>query len=150
MRTAMVILSSLGLLAGCSQDAGDATPQPDAAAAEEPAPEGDMALPVGDWRLVSIGGEAPADGLEPPTLLVQADGKVAGFAGVNRYMGSLGGPEDKLFGPMPTTMMAGPPAAMALESRFTQAMGAATDFRLEGGTLVLVSNEGDLVFERAD
>jgi heat shock protein HslJ len=157
MRTVTIMLSSLGLLAACSQEAGDAVPQADtgaaaAPAAEEPAPDsaGDTALPVGDWQLVSIGGEAPAEGLDRPTLLVQGDGRVAGFAGVNRYTGSLGGPEDRLFGPMPTTMMAGPPEAMALEARFTQAMGAATDFRLEGGTLVLVSNEGDLVFERAD
>ena len=157
MRAVMIMLSSLGLLAACSQEAGDAAPQADAGsatapAAGEPAPDsdGDAALPVGDWRLVSIGGEAPAEGLEPPTLLVQGDGKVAGFAGVNRYTGGPGGPEDGLFGPMPTTMMAGPPEAMALEARFTQAMGAATDFRLDGSTLVLLSDEGDLVFERAD
>jgi heat shock protein HslJ len=155
MRRALIMLSSLGLLAACSQDAGDTAPQTDSAAApaaEEPAADGDDAtvLPVGDWRLLSIDGEAPAEGLDPPTLLVQGDGRVAGFAGVNRYTGGPGGPDGKLFGPMPTTMMAGPPEAMELESRFTKAMGAATGFRVEGATLVLVSDEGDLVFERAD
>ena len=157
MRTALIMISSLCLLAACSRDSGDSAPPATAGsatapAAEEPASDndGEAAMPAGDWQLVSIGGEAPAEGLDRPTLSVQADGKVAGFAGVNRYMGSFGGPGDQLFGPMPTTMMAGPPEAMALEARFTTAMGAATDLRLDGSTLVLVSDEGDLVFERAD
>jgi heat shock protein HslJ len=155
MRMALFTLSAITCLSvsACSRDTGQA-----AAPAAPPAEEADSAAAdaedpgvlVGDWRLVTIGGEPAPEGLDVPTLMVQADGRVAGFAGVNRYMGSLGGQEGKVFGPMPTTMMAGPPEAMALEARFNKAMSEATDFRVEGDRLTIVSGTDDLVFERAD
>ena len=62
--------------------------------------------------------------------------------------GRLGAAEGRLFGPMPTTMMAGPPEAMALESRFTAAMTAATDYEIEADTLTLAGEGDELVFRR--
>ena len=103
---------------------------------------------TGEWMLITLGVEPVGAELKPPTLTVMPDGRIAGFAGVNRYTGHLGLEEGKLFGPMPTTMMAGPPEAMALESRFTAAMTEATDYQLAGDRLTITGGPDALVFER--
>jgi heat shock protein HslJ len=155
MRKALATVATLALAAACGQDsperAGAAPPPADAPAESESAADADAdtAVIAGDWVLSHVGGEPVGDGVEPPTLTVMADGSVAGFAGVNRYTGRLGAAEGRLFGPMPTTMMAGPPEAMALEARFTAAMTAATDYEVEGDTLTLAGEGEELVFRRA-
>ena len=60
---------------------------------------------------------------EPPTLEIAEDLRVSGFAGVNRYFGTvtLDGANIK-FGPLGATRMAGPQPLMTQETRFFQAI----------------------------
>ena len=61
----------------------------------------------------------------PPTILIASDGKVSGFAGVNRYFtqatfgNTITAVTPLQFGPVGATRMAGPPERMALEAAFT-------------------------------
>ena len=61
----------------------------------------------------------------PPTLLIGADGRASGFAGVNRYFAeakpgnSITAVTPYRFGPVGATRMAGPPERMALEQAYT-------------------------------
>jgi heat shock protein HslJ len=80
------------------------------------------------WRCTEIadtnGSLVPVPG-EPPTLLIAADDKVSGFAGVNRYFSTatfasvMAPPIPLTFGPVGATRMAGPPDQMELERAFT-------------------------------
>lgn len=133
-KTAFLLpLLTLGLLAatGCESTHG-AAPTP-------------VESIVGDWtldRIVGGDGEVvPADAAARPTLTVGEDGRLSGFSGVNRYTGSLS--VDALArglfnpGPVAATKMAGPPAAMDLESQFLETLGRADAYSVEGDVLVL-------------
>jgi heat shock protein HslJ len=146
MRKALATVATLALAAACGQDSPERAGAPETESAADA--DADTAVIAGDWVLSQVGGEPVGDGVKPPTLTVMPDGSVAGFAGVNRYTGRLGAAEGRLFGPMPTTMMAGPPEAMALEARFTAAMTGATDYEVEGDTLTLAGEGEELVFRR--
>jgi heat shock protein HslJ len=82
----------------------------------------------GDWdvRTISVGGE-----LVPPiedsrlTLSVDHD-RVWGSSGVNRFTGRLG--DDRLFGLLATTRMAGPHELMAQEDIFLRHLSEAEDW----------------------
>ena len=73
---------------------------------------------------------------------------IGGFGGCNRYFGSytLEGDALKVSG-LGSTKRACPPPEMELESRFLERLGAARYLRLEGSTLTLTGDRGDLVFE---
>ncbi len=100
---------------------------------------------VGEWTLVEVAGAAPAEGMRTPTLTVMADGTVGGNSGVNRFTGRLADGDEAVFGPMASTRMAGPPAAMELENRVLKAMAAATSFEIEGDRLILSGPDGPLL-----
>jgi heat shock protein HslJ len=127
-----ILAGSLFATAGC-ETASDAPP---------PIP---FAVIVGDWRLAQFGEEdaasLPAEPERRPTLVVDEAGKVNGFAGVNRYGGSLSAEalaEGAFFlGPIVSTRMAGPREAMDLETRFLRTLGEASTFRVDGEVLVL-------------
>ncbi len=69
---------------------------------------------VGSWQVVRIGA-APVQRVE---LDFAADGTVSGSTGVNRLHGGYEVRDGTLLvGPLVTTLMAGPPAAMAAEAR---------------------------------
>ncbi len=117
-----------------------------AQATAEPAAEGEAKL-TGDWKLVKLGEEPTAAG-SMVTLSVDAEGKVSGSTGVNRFAGKLAA-EKKLFGPLAMTRRAGPPEAMALEAAFTKALDEATRFTIKDGKLTLLAGDKPrLVFER--
>lgn len=106
----------------------------------------------GDWQLVeiegeSIGGLIPADG-RAPEVRIADDGRISGFAGVNRFSGSLNvsALSDGRFemGPAATTRMAGPSELMRLEDRFLRTLQGADSARLVDGRLVL-RRSGDAV-----
>lgn len=83
-----------------------------------PIPELDDVIPAGDWHVeyLAVGGELirPLDGTS--LTLNISDGRVAGSAGINRFMGTLG--PGGTFGPMETTLMAGPTEFMDQETLF--------------------------------
>lgn len=118
-------IATLALVGGCAA-------QPPGAASAE-----------GAWKLVQLGDLHLHAGIEAPTLVVAGD-EVSGFAGVNRYTGRLADEGEFLFGPLASTRMAGPPAAMELETRYLSALQQATGWRVEEGQLRVVSGD-DLV-----
>jgi heat shock protein HslJ len=101
----------------------------------------------GTWLLKSINGVPLPKEVKTPTLTIAQDGKASGFGGVNRLMGQLATEGDKLFGPIAATMMAGPEAAMKLETNFTRALGEATSARNTADGLELLGAEGKVLLE---
>ena len=124
-----ILFSILGaslLLAGCAA--------PERTLAED--------LPSTTWTLTSLGG-APVEAPRPPTLEFGADGRVSGFAGVNRYSTSatIGPGADLAFSPAAATKMAGPPELMSLEDRFLEALGATRAAAIDRDTLTLFDSD---------
>jgi heat shock protein HslJ len=102
----------------------------------------------GSWivtRLATDGVLAPTLEGAPITLVVEGD-RVFGKA-LNNYRGSLG--DEKLFGIMATTMMAGPPEVMSQEHVFHRLLGSVdtaevTELTLSAdGVPVLVLRRGE-------
>jgi heat shock protein HslJ len=91
-----------------------------------------------DWMLVEMDGQSLAEGLLPPTALIQY-GKIIGFAGCNRYTGPIAEPQaGKLdVGDVAVTKKACEPAANDLESRFLERLGQVEAYTLQAGQLVL-------------
>ena len=89
----------------------------------------------------------------PPTLLIGADGRASGFAGVNRYFAEakFGNSTTAVvplrLGPVGATRMAGPPERMALEQVYTAMLEsvrfAAVTGESRGATLTLRDERGD-------
>jgi len=90
---------------------------------------------VGSWAVTAVPGvELPADVGHRPWLTFDGDGQVYGLAGVNRMRGTWSIDGDVLtFGPLVSTLMAGPPDAMAVESAL---------HRLLAGPLTLHTADG--------
>jgi heat shock protein HslJ len=115
-------------------------------------PRGLEAL-MGDWVLDQIGGDDVLsllpEGAQRPDLTVDEDGRIGGFAGINRYNGSLAlgdlGAGVFAVGPMATTRMAGPAPLMELESRVLQGIERTTRYRIDGRTLTLSDDHADLL-----
>ena len=108
------------------------------------------ALAGGEWRLVAIDGAPAPDAPAPITLRYEA-GRIAGFAGCNRYFASIeaAGGGAVTVGPAGATRMACPEPQMALESRFLGMLSAAVELRTGGDELVLRGSGGELAFSRA-
>jgi heat shock protein HslJ len=106
---------------------------------DEPIP-----LSYTEWRLVELGG-APVEVGEyqpvPHLVLDLEESRVSGSGGVNRLMGTFVLAEDELrFGPLASTMMAGPEGAMAREVAFLGALEKVTSYELDGNSLVLLAD----------
>ena len=76
-----------------------------------------------EWRVEEIASRGVLDDVHP-TIRFGDDGRVSGSTGVNRFTGTyeLDG-EQLTVGPLATTRMAGPPAAMDQEQRFLAVLG---------------------------
>lgn len=133
---------------GC--ESGGATPRPNS----QPPP---TKMLGSIWALVALGGEEPL-GDEPLTLELGEDGRVGGFAGVNRYFGDYeleeptaagsgkpAAPGTVKFGELGATRMAGPPEMMEQERRYLDALRAVDRYRAEGGLLELSAGRGPLL-----
>ena len=97
-----------------------------------------------EWRLVELG-DAPVEVGEgepaPHLVLDLEESRVAGSGGVNRIMGTFVLAENELrFGPLATTMMAGPEEAMTRERTFLDALERVTSYELDGSSLVLLAD----------
>jgi copper homeostasis protein (lipoprotein) len=107
----------------------------------------DELIPLGhtEWALVELGGEPVAVGDDMPSPYIVLDleeSRVAGSGGVNRLMGTFSLAEGELsFGPLATTLMAGPEEAMARERAFLDALAGVTSYRLDGGSLTLLAGD---------
>ena len=97
------------------------------------------------WSLTHLDRDTRVPVSGAPTLNY-AEGKLAGFAGCNRYFGSVEageGPGEVKIGPLGTTRKACAPAAMELESDFLRRLGAVEKFMFRTGRLVLSYRDGE-------
>ena len=102
------------------------------------------ALLDGRWELTAIDGEPLAAG-PAPTLSIDAEGRVSGDAGCNRYFGSveLQNGAARFSGIGATRRACADAARMAQEARFLEALGTITAFReAPNGRLALLSADG--------
>lgn len=109
---------------------------------------------IGDWKLVKLG-EDEVKAEEPPTLDITEEGKISGFAGINRFFGGLAddspAKEKMLFGPLAMTRKGGPPELSKLEFAYTSALAEVNKFTIEKDTLtLLVDDKPKLVFTRVE
>lgn len=159
MRRHLVRLSGSALLACVLSACASSTVAPVPAEPEGPSSGSERALPRIDgieWVCVELlDGDgrpvAPTD--RPPTLLIGADGRASGFAGVNRFFAeaSIGNTITAVtplrIGPVGATRMAGPPERMALEQAYTamleSARSAVVTAGTRGPTLTLRDERGD-------
>jgi heat shock protein HslJ len=107
--------------------------------------DADVPLSYTEWTLVELEG-APVEVAEseraPGLALDLEESRVAGSGGVNRITCTFALAEGELrFGPLATTMMAGPEEAMARERAFVGALARATGYRLEGSALSLLADD---------
>jgi len=98
-----------------------------------------------EWRLVELDGERPTfdDWRRRPLMRLDDLGKFTASTGCN----TLGGdyvldPVGLRFTPGPMTMMACPPAEMAIEKRFVAALDAIRTAQISGTTLDLIDGTG--------
>jgi len=134
--SALIILPLLAIGQGCGSSSDKVVEGPTA-----------IRSILGNWTLDSIGDKSfamlvPQDAsAKKPTLDISADGKVSGFAGVNRMMSSLNmdalSKGDFKLAPTGTTMMAGPEYAMKLERQYLDALGMVRNFKVDGSKLTL-------------
>jgi heat shock protein HslJ len=95
----------------------------------------------GQWELVELNGQALVFDGRAPSLALAPDGKVAGFAGLNRFNGQTdaqGLREGRIaIGPMAVTKMAGSAEEMAFERRYLGALEGAQRVELRDCKLEL-------------
>ena len=90
----------------------------------------------------------------PAGVSIDADfsnGRVSGNAGVNSYSGSYTATAtgSLRIGPLVSTQMAGPPAAMAAETAYLDALERAGGYISDGTTLTISAANGDPLLEYA-
>jgi heat shock protein HslJ len=104
-----------------------------------------------DWVLVEMDGKPLPAGIMPPTALV-AYGKISGFAGCNRYSGTIAEPQAgtvKLDGLGVAGEKACDPAATGIEADFLKRLGATQAYSFQAGRLLLAGPDGlSLLFSR--
>ncbi len=122
-------------------------------ASTTPAPSGDQSLTDATWRLVSLnqGGVAvPVLADTTPEITFEADGRVVGSGGCNRFFGGYTLDGNKLtFEALSSTEMACEPEIMDQETAMLTLLGAVTNYERAEDVLLLNTDTGDtLVFER--
>lgn len=123
--------------------------EPVAPAAPPPTPNASLTDTY--WKVVSVQGVpvVVAEQMREPHLVLNGqDGRFAGSGGVNRLMGgyTLTG-EDLTLSNAASTMMAGPPEAMAQEQAILAALPLVRAFRITGNGLTLVDDAGGPVLQ---
>lgn len=107
--------------------------------------DGGVPLAYTEWILVELGGESvevAGDTPNPVVVLDLEESRISGSAGVNRFTGTFALAEDELrFGPLATTTLAGPDAAMERERAFLDTPLRVTSYRLEGRELTLLAED---------
>ena len=114
-----------------------------------PPPTPDVSLTETYWKLLTVGDQpvGVAEQVREPQLVLNGqDARFSGSGGVNRLMGgyTLDG-ASLTFSQVASTMMAGPPEAMAQEQAIVAALGAVRGFGITGDQLSLLDEAGQPV-----
>jgi heat shock protein HslJ len=97
---------------------------------------------AGSWRAETIIGRPVIDD-STSTVNFEADGRVHGRGGCNRYFGSSTIEGDQMsFGPLGSTKMACAEALMDQETRFFQALESAERWTIDDQGLLLIYSAG--------
>lgn len=97
------------------------------------------------WLVEDIAGKGVIDSLQT-TLEIDADGKVSGNGGCNRYFGSAKVDGTRIeFGPMGATRKMCPPAIMNQEDSFMRTLATIKRFDLKNGLLFLYGKDDEPV-----
>jgi heat shock protein HslJ/uncharacterized protein YecT (DUF1311 family) len=98
-----------------------------------------------EWWVTEIDGKALAAGVEA-SFAIDAEGRVSGRGGCNRYFGSAEIAGDRLdIGELGSTRMACPEPAMGEEQRLLAALGGVAGWRIEAGRLQLEAEDGTVL-----
>ena len=102
---------------------------------------GQVQLAHTEWTLVELGGapvDVGPDEIPPHIVLDLEEAHVSGCGGVNRFTGTFALSESELrFGPLATTMMAGPERAMWRERTFLEALDRVTSYSFRSRPFLL-------------
>jgi heat shock protein HslJ len=99
------------------------------------------------WRAEDIGGRGVIDSAQT-TITFDAEGRVAGSGGCNRYFGPVTVESSTIsFGDLGATRMACVPALMDQEQKFFDALSATRSYRFDdpGNTLVFLGEDGTML-----
>jgi heat shock protein HslJ len=111
-----------------------------------------VALEGPTWQLMTLQGQEliPKDSKERPVTVRFASGRIEGFSGCNRLMGTYKIDRDRvILGPLAGTMMACAPPAMALEGEVKRALAGTFRYAIADDRLTLSRASGPkLVFQR--
>jgi len=105
-----------------------------------------------EWRPVQLGEQVVEDTANV-FVRFEAEGRVAGHGGCNRFFGSYQITDGQIsFGPLGATRMACPEPVMNLETALFQALEQARDFSRDGIRLVFTDEQGNAaaVFRQTD
>lgn len=144
----LALVTATALLAGCASPDQKAMTTPVPATPAGLAPLAGTELKLA--RLVADGQPVTVPAERPPSLQLLDAGRVAGFAGVNRFNGGFTLGEDGALAWAPalaSTRMAGPPDRMALEGALLKALPATTRLGVLPYGVVFQSEDGKNVVE---
>lgn len=137
MRSTLFCAALFLSLAGCASSPESAEPVNVSAAAADRAP------PIGKWRLTAFT-DSDAAPAATVTLVVQADGKIAGSGGCNSYFGSWAlGEEQDTLGPVGATRRLCQAETMAVESKYFDALSRVGGWRATDAGIVLTDSAGE-------
>jgi heat shock protein HslJ len=140
----ILITSAMMFATGCAGARGGAD---DGDADDGGSTRSGPALTGTRWVLLDIAGTA-AEVAETtgdmPYLMLDDEGGVSGFTGVNFLSGTYERDGDELkFGRLITTRRAGPPPLMQQEVSFTRALDQTAGWRIREGSLELLDADGN-------
>lgn len=100
--------------------------------------------PLTVTQLIVDGVNQALPGQPKLNLVVNRDGRCAGFSGVNRFFGRLDVAADGSVkaGHFGSTMMAGPEALMKLEQNYLKALGETSRIETAGGVVLFLNPQG--------
>ncbi|MBO9406649.1 META domain-containing protein [Shimia sp. R9_1] len=106
---------------------------------------GDVDLTIGSWLVVVMNGEV-VQSERVPQIEFDADGRVSGSSGCNRFTGSYTRTGDRLsFGPLASTRMACSDELNAQETAFFKTLTQVSSVGIMDGGTVLIDERGAVV-----
>lgn len=152
MRRVLALALSLGVLVGCANGGDGASPTPSSGGDDPVASDSDMVRPVGGdlrigqtWYL--LGGLVDTGSGSPATVRFE-QASAGGQAAVNSWSAEYTADPDGalVFGAIASTLMAGPPEAMAAEQAYFEALASVDGYTaVQAGELYLFDGDRNVL-----